>query len=783
MLRPLTAAALLGLAALSAVAQPLAPEAGRVFDDTRLPTVHLTIHPDSLAAILDRDNAFTDLEYRARFVWDDGLARDTVEEIGLKLKGFTSRVAVKRSFKVSFNTFRPGREWEGLDKLNLNGEHNDPTMIRAKMAWEVFRASRVHAAREGFVQLFINDEDFGVYANVEHFDEEFLSAHFRDPDGSLFKSHYPADLDYLGDDPAIYRDLAPFGRPSYELVQGEDRYEELVAFIAALNLPTLDELPDALEPHLDVNGFLRALAVDVLTANWDSYAWGQNNFFLYFDPEIDRFRYLPFDLDNTFGIDFAGIDWGTRNPYAWADGDPTGDPPRPLAKRLLQVPDYRDRFSFYLRGLAEDVFTEEALFPQMDALRDLIDEAIATDPLRGGDYGWSMADFYTSFDAPLGGHVPYGLKPFVTMRRQSALAQVDRVDVAPLISDLRLAEPQPLPGEAVTVRAWVEDEDEPREVWLHAETGGVVLLSPMTHEGDGVYATTMGPFEAGATVRYHVEAVDARGQTRTEPRGGAAAPASVTVLTVAEGGAGFVVNEVLASNDAVVADEFGEFDDWIELYNASGEARSLAGLFITDDPAEPDKFALPDTTVAAGGFILLWADDDDEDQGPLHTSFNLDAANGESASLFQSDGEGGFELVSAIAFGPQTTDISLGRITDGGEALSRFADPTPGASNATATDTEPQPGADALALVSAHPNPFRDVVTLTLTLPHPARLTLDVFDALGRRLGTMEQESEAGTARLRWTGSLPTGTYLARVRAEYSSGGTESATRRVTVVR
>ncbi len=393
----LTALLVLVAAVLPASAQPLAPAPGPVFDDSRLPSVYLTLPADTLASILDPANERSDVEYRARFVWDDGISRDTVEEVGFRLRGNTSRAAAKKSFKVSFNTYRSGRDWKGLDKLNLNGEHNDPTILRSKLSWDIAREAGVPGSRAGFASLFINGEAFGVYANVEHVDEEFLGSHFRDARGTLYKCLFPADLDYLGPNAAAYRDLAPFGRPVYEKVQGPGDHTDLAALIAALNVSPLASLPEAVEQHLDVNGYLRSLAVDVLIGNWDGYAYNNNNYYLYHDPEIRRFRYIPFDLDNTWGIDFVGRDWGTRDVYDWPKGSSTGQPPRPLAKRLLRVADYRDRFTFYLRRTLEDSFTPEALSPRIDALRALIEEAAVADPYRPLDYGWCAEDFRRSF--------------------------------------------------------------------------------------------------------------------------------------------------------------------------------------------------------------------------------------------------------------------------------------------------------------------------------------------------------------------------------------------------
>ncbi|MEM6326231.1 MAG: CotH kinase family protein [Bacteroidota bacterium] len=778
--RAFLVAALLGLTALPALAQPLFPAPGRVFTDSRLPTVEITIPPDTLATILDPANAQSDVEYRARFIWDDGLRRDTVQEIGFRLRGNTSRAAAKKSFKVSFNTYRPGRQWEGLDKLNLNGEHNDPSIIRSNLSWHVVREARVPGSRAGFARLLINDADFGVYANIEHVDEEFLEAHFRDASGTLFKCLFPADLDDLGSNPQTYRDLAPFGRPVYELVQGDGDHSDLVPLIEALNRPPLSALPDAIEEHLDVNGYLRALAVDVLIGNWDGYAYNQNNFYLYLDPEIGRFRYLPFDLDNTLGIDFLGRDWGTRNVYDWPRGTATGDPPRPLAKRLLQVPDYRDRFTFYLRRTMEETFTSGDLTPRIDALRALIEDAAEADPFRSLDYGWSLDDFRASFTEPLGGHVDYGLAPFIATRRQTAQAQIETVNVPPLLSELRISEPVRLPGIPLTVRVWIEDEATPTSARLFVRTEAGWQGSEMQPEGDGVYAATMGPFAPGETVAYYVEATDEQSQTRTAPRLGADDPETVTIRTRG-GQSGLHVNELMASNDATLADPFGEFDDWIEIHNASAASVSLAGLFLTDDLSRPDRFALPDTTVAPGGFVIVWADDD-EDQGPMHAPFRL-SADGEDAALFEPDGSGGFTLVSGITFGPQETDVSYGRVTDGGITWTRFGDPTPGASNNTATSTEDPTEAGRLALVSVAPNPFREAVSVTVSLPAPARLTLDLFDALGRRVGTVSREASAGPSRVVWDRPLPAGTYLARVTAFSASGRAETEAVRVTVVR
>ena len=68
------------------------------------------------------------------------------------------------------------------------------------------------------------------------------------------------------------------------------------------------------------------------------------------------------------------------------------------------------------------------------------------------------------------------------------------------------------------------------------------------------------------------------------------------------GAAPVIISEFLAANSNTLADEDGEFEDWIELRNISGTPVNLEGWFLTDDPDEPEKWAFPSVTMPAGGF-------------------------------------------------------------------------------------------------------------------------------------------------------------------------------------
>ena len=135
------------------------------FSSESLDRIDIVIHQDSLDIILqDGNQLISDYEFPATFIYtyrntDSQVERvDTVDQIGFRLRGNTSRNSAKKSFKVSFNTFQAGRQYRGLDKMNINGEHNDPTMMRALLSWGLMRKIDLPAPSANPVELYINQE-------------------------------------------------------------------------------------------------------------------------------------------------------------------------------------------------------------------------------------------------------------------------------------------------------------------------------------------------------------------------------------------------------------------------------------------------------------------------------------------------------------------------------------------------------------------------------------------------------------------------------------------------
>ena len=121
-----------------------------------------------------------------------------------------------------------------------------------------------------------------------------------------------------------------------------------------------------------------------------------------------------------------------------------------------------------------------------------------------------------------------------------------------------------------------------------------------------------------------------------------------------------VINEIMASNDETQSDEYGEFDDWIEIYNKGTSYINLGDYYLSDDINTLDKYNFPSIALAPDEYFIVWADDDEEDQGVNHATFKL-SASGEAVYLSDSN----FNLVDGLTFGEQQTDMGYARVPNG----------------------------------------------------------------------------------------------------------------------
>ncbi len=244
---------------------------------------------------------------------------------------------------------------------------------------------------------------------------------------------------------------------------------------------------------------------------------------------------------------------------------------------------------------------------------------------------------------------------------------------APEISGITVSPSTITSSDAVTISATVTDKDgDLGDVTLtYGEAGAITNTQAMTADAD-TFSAQIGPFEDGKTVYFFITAFD--GESKT-------AVSDTVSFNVGYVPPVLYINEYMASNDSSFADENGEYDDWIEIYNPGPDPVNIGGMYISDDLGDLTAWQIPDrtpdsTTIAAGGFIVLWADKE-TDQGILHVNLKL-SSGGEDIVLTAPNGT---VIIDSRTFGAQTTDVSEGRKPDGSNTWVNFSNPTPGASN------------------------------------------------------------------------------------------------------
>ncbi len=169
------------------------------------------------------------------------------------------------------------------------------------------------------------------------------------------------------------------------------------------------------------------------------------------------------------------------------------------------------------------------------------------------------------------------------------------------------------------------------------------------------------------------------------------------------------VNEIMVSNvDEYISPAFN-FDGWIELYNASDAALSLAGLYLSDDATNLTKWRIPVAlgVVPAKGYKVIWLGSNDG--AAANASFELDVDGG---FIHLSDENGKLILSQYYPTGKER--LSYARTTDGGDTWGNTGQPTPGASNATSTFATTQLAAPEIDTPSKL---FNGSFTATVTIP------------------------------------------------------------------
>jgi spore coat protein H len=369
-----------------------------VFDDSQVRRVDITLNKKNWEKMWENPEE----KYQAQA--DAVVFGEELQDVGFRMRGqFSMRNSGdKKPWKIDIDAYIDGQEYKNLRQLMFLNSIGDPSLLKEKLAYEMMEFSGLPASHVSFVELWIDIRDdtqdpifWGVYAMVERVDNKYIGNRFTKDakGGNLYKASHaqrgPMDLIYYGD--TIEEYPIQNGQYAYGKMNNEDEadYSDIVELCRTINGTVNQSEADyiqTLEANINMDAFLRYLAVNAVIDNWDSYINTGNNFYLFNNPVSERFEWIPWDLT-----------WGENPQAALFSGNEMGMmESAPLFERAMTIEKYRNTYTAYLDLLSRYWFTTENMSTRIRKYHNMIAPYVSQ---SSGDKGFFGEDSMFPYDA------------------------------------------------------------------------------------------------------------------------------------------------------------------------------------------------------------------------------------------------------------------------------------------------------------------------------------------------------------------------------------------------
>lgn len=208
-------------------------------------------------------------------------------KVGVRKKGFIGSLSHTRpSLKIKLNHVDKEGGIEGLTNLTLNNNKQDTGLVSQFMGYALFNAIGSPAPRCAYAKVTVNGKSLGIYAHVETIRKPLLKRAFGNSKGPLYEG--------------TVVDFYKGWENSFEHKRGDDTRgrAQINALIDLLADPKATEAD--IGALVDLESFYRFWATEGLVGFWDGYSGNKNNFFLYLNPEDNKFHFIPWGMDSIF---------------------------------------------------------------------------------------------------------------------------------------------------------------------------------------------------------------------------------------------------------------------------------------------------------------------------------------------------------------------------------------------------------------------------------------------------------------------------------------------------
>jgi spore coat protein CotH len=697
------------------------------YDINTIQTIEIVFAESNWDALLDAEKSGVNDYTEAESVTING---DVFYSVGVKYKGNSSYNAsqVKNPFHIELDTY-VDQDYQGYKDIKLANVFADPSFARETVAYNIVN-QYMDAPQANYANVYVNGTLIGLYTNTEAVTKTFVNKYFNSNNNAFFSCSPPAGagptstvlpgLEYLGTASSSYED-------GYEIKSDDDND----ATVAIAHWNDLIELTNILnndianiESVIDVDMAIWMLAFDNVMVNLDSYIGEfKQNYYLY-KSDNGQFRPVVWDLNMSFGT--FGMTGESSGGGPGGPGGPGGglnsttekaeldhllhddDDSFPLFSKLMEVPKYKRMYLAHYKTILTENISNSNYLTLANDYQALISSAVAADTNKF----YTDAQFSSNInsDVNIGTNTACGLTALMGARSTHLLAQTDFTNTQPTISNVAPSVAIPTIGDVITITTTVTDTTTDAVYLGYRSDEYLAFTKTLMYDdgahndgasGDDVYGVDITIDES--YMQYYIYAentnIGAFSPARAEYEF-YTIDATYPTLTVGD----IVINEIMASNIATEADQDGEYDDWLELYNNSTETLSLDNLYLSDDSNDLLTWKFPSgLTMAPDTYLIVWCDKDEEQTG-LHAEVKF-SASGEKAILSYADGT----ILESITFGVQTDDMGYARIPNGTGAFV-VQSPTFNINNETYLSVDDFSVTEG---ISIYPNPVADVLNIS----------------------------------------------------------------------
>lgn len=588
--------------------------------------IKINFSTNSWDHILDSLYVMGDNERMVATLIIDGIQYDSV---GVRYKGFSS-VSVDRTknpFNIKLDYLIDDQNHFGVDKIKLSNVIADPSFIREVLTYEIAR-KYMPASESNYANLYINDTLWGLYTNTEAVNKDFIRKHYDNRYNPFFKCN-PENLDILpggensnlsnthGTDSVNYY-------PYYD-IESDNGWSYLYNFI-----DTLNNTPESIECVLNIDRVIWMHALNYSLINFDSYVGYGQNYYIYMDNN-GQFNPILWDLNMSFGS-FRLTDASSLyyNGFTIAEAQ-SMDPlihhndisiaPRPLLRKVFENNRYRKMYIAHIRTIIEENILNQDYYNRGQYLQSLIDQGVQND----NNKFYSYNDFTTNLNSSVS--LVSGECPGITElmdARASYLSSYPGYQGAPSINNVINDNNQNNSlGTDISITAKISNADYTMLAYRYGSNDKFIeieMYDDGSHNdslgGDGIYGAIIS--NPSNYIEYYIYADnDSAGMFSPER----AAYEYYTISNFIDHGQ-LVINEIMSNNTSTVVDQSDDYEDWIEIYNPTPYSVSTNGLYLSDDPANYQKWIFPSYHIPSDGYLIVWADED-QSQGGLHANFKL----------------------------------------------------------------------------------------------------------------------------------------------------------------